>query len=236
MAQSGSDYKSLIAEAERALINEEWQYALTLFEQLLPLAPDKAERAEVLNGRGVALLKLERYEEAIAMLEEAQKLEPDKAEVYFNRALICENIGDFEGALAFYNRTIELKPDDAEAYFRRGGIYFQSHQFEETVADNTRAIELHSGEAVTGPYIARGLAYHQLEQYPEALKDYSQALEIDPRGAADAYFYRALIHMDMEEALPARADLQAFLLMTDDLDGLLATQAHEIIEALDNEA
>jgi tetratricopeptide (TPR) repeat protein len=77
------------------------------------------------------------------------------------------------------------------------------------------------------------LSYYQLERLDEAIADYSKAVEIDPRGAAEAYFYRALAHIDQELALPARADLQAFLNLTPDSRGEMASQAREIIQELD---
>jgi tetratricopeptide (TPR) repeat protein len=230
------DYHQAVERAERALLNEEWDYALEEFDKVISQNPalPPAEEAELYNGRGAALLKTGRYEEAGAALEKALSLNHTLASAHFNLALLNEATGDFDNALTAYNRSIYLEPQDAELYFRRGGIYFIREEFEKTVEDNTRAIELHTGsEAVTGPYIARGLALYRLERFDEALQDYTHALEVDPRGAADAYFYRALVYLDTEQALPARADLQAFLLMTADPDGELGHQAREIIEVLD---
>ena len=234
----------LIAQAEQSLINEEYGSALDLFSRVLALLgqpTDPAqlrEVAEAQNGRGVALLELERYGEAIKAFEAALSIEPKMAGVYYNLGVAWEGLGNLEHALLGYNRAVELEPHDAEVYFRRGGVYFSLEQFEKTVEDATKAIDLHrdQGDTVaTGPYIARGLARHRLEQYDLALADYSKAATADPRGAAEAFFYRALVYMDKGEALPARADLQAFLMMTDDLDGLLAEQAREIIEELDKQ-
>ncbi len=234
----------LIEGAEHALVNQEWATALDMFNRALAfLGPAQAgtaqpEIAEAHNGRGVALLELDRYGEAVKALETALILRPDMAGAYYNLGLAWEGLGHPENALHNYNRAIELEPHDAEAFFRRGGMYFALEEFERTVEDTTRAIELHGDEAgavATGPYIARGLALHRLERYDQALADYSTSLTSDPRGAAEAFFYRALVYLDKGEALPARADLQAFMTMTDDLDGVLAEQAREIIEVLDKQ-
>ncbi len=232
----------LIEQAELALVNQEWGSALDKFNRALIFlghTTDEAtamEVAEAQNGRGVALLELERYGEAIKALEEAVTLRPEMAGAYYNLGLAWEGLGNIETALYNYSRAIELEPQDAEAYFRRGGIWFAKGEFEKTVEDAGKAIELHQGQteaAATGPYIARGLALHQLQRYNEALADYSTALTTDPHGAVDAFFYRGLVFIDKGEVLPAHADLQAYLTLTDDLDGILATQAREIIEELD---
>ncbi len=232
----------LVDQAGQALVNHEWPQALDLFSRalaILGLAEDEltaALIAEAHNGRGVALLEMERYGEAVKALEAALLLKPEMAGAYYNLGLAWEGLGRLEEALHSYNQAIQLEPSDGEAYFRRGGIWFSMEQFDQTVEDAGKAIELHRETASVsnvGPYIARGLALHRLERYEEALRDYSEALLSDPRGAADAFFYRALVYMDMGEALPARADLQAFLTLTDDSSGLLAEQAREIIEELD---
>ena len=239
MEQSASE---LIARAEQALVDQEWSAALGMYNEILalldPHGGNDREIAEAQNGRGVALLELGRQGESIKCFEAALLLEPKMAGVYYNLGLAWEGLGNAENALHNYNKAAEIEPHDAEIFFRRGGIWFALEQFDKTVEDTTRAIDLHSdhGETIVpGPYIARGLALHQLEQYDKALADYSKAAAADPRGAADAFFYRALVYIDKGEALPARADLQAFLMMTDDLDGLLAEQAREIIEELDKQ-
>ncbi len=231
--------QALIEKAELELLNEQWATALELFNRALVLlnpAFMPSEVAEAENGRGVAMLELGRYGEAVKVLEAAAMLKPELSGVYYNLGLAWEGLGQADTALHNYTKALEREPQDAEIYFRRGGIWFGLGEFEKTVEDATKAIELHSGQAeaaATGPYIARGLAYHQLQRYGDALLDYSKALEIDPREAADAFFYRGLVFIDRGDILPARADLQAFLTLTDDLDGVLAEQTREIIQELD---
>lgn len=240
-----------VRQGEAKLLANQWQEALALFDKALAdlgslqiVSQEQAQSAaaillaEAFNGRGVALLQMARLGEAIAAFSAAVELNPQLANAYFNRGLAVEALGPgrFIDALADYNRALELEPLDAEIYFQRGGLYFQRGDFGLAVADNTKVLELHAsenlGEAIIGPYIARGLSYHQLGQLDRAQVDYTAAINIDQRAAADAYFYRALIHLDQEQLLSARADLQAFLNLTTDSCGELATQAREIIEEL----
>lgn len=225
----------LVKQAELELTNQQWVRALELFgEALVYLPPTDPEVAHVQNGRGVALLELQRFAEAIKALEAALLLNPQMAEAWYNLGICWEGTNHLENTLHCYNKAIELEPNDAEYYFRRGGIWFALEQFEKTVEDNSKAIALHGeNSTITGPFIARGLALHRLERYPESIADYTQALQVDPRGACDAFFYRALVYIDQGQALPARADLQAYLTLTADLEGILAEQAREIIEELD---
>lgn len=228
----------LIHQAEQRLINEEWAAALLEFDEALALLHRQPETpvphfAEAYNGRGAALLQMGRYADAIEALRRALEYQSDLAGAYFNLGLCYEALGDAESSLLAYNRAIELEPNDAELYFRRGGVWFALEEFQNTVVDNTRAIELHPEGAITGPYIARGLAYYRLEQYDKSQADFSEAINADPRAAAEAYFYRALTFIDTGDALSAQADLQAYLLMTDDPHSEMAEQAREIIKELE---
>jgi tetratricopeptide (TPR) repeat protein len=232
-------YTDLIKQAENALLNEQWAEALGKFDLALvalneagQTLPD-SEMAEIYNGRGAALLQTGVPQQAIDTLNHALKLNPQMAIAYFNRGLGHEALDQTAKALEDYAKAIELEPNDAEFYFKRSATYFMLEQFDKTIEDTTRAIELHPDAPVIGPLVGRGLAYHRLDKIDLAEKDYTRAIEADPRAAADAYFYRALVHLDNEDALSARADLQAFLLMTAEPDGLLGLQAKEIIEELD---
>ena len=233
--------QEILHQADLELVNQQWEVALDLYNRALALlghAADPNLLAEAHNGRGVALLEEGRFGEAIKALENAVLLKPDMAGAYYNLGLAWEGLGNAETALFNYSRSLELEPQDAEAYFRRGGVHFALGQFEKTVEDAGKAIELHQGqaeEAATGPYIARGLALHQLQRYNEALADYNAALKTDPRGAVEAFFYRGLVYIDKGEVLPAQADLQAYLTLTDDLEGVLAVQAREIIGELEKQ-
>lgn len=236
--------KELIEQAEQHLVNQDWPEALENFNLALALlGPVEAGNgqpaalfAEAQNGKGVALLEVGRYGEAVKAFEAALTIEPNLPGTHYNLGLAWEGLGQLETALHNYSRAIELEPNDGEAYFRRGGIYFALEQYDSTIEDATRALELHRNDAAgvaTGPYLARGLALHRLERYDEALRDYGLALSGDPREACDAYFYRALVFMDRGEAFPARADLQAFLTLTPDPAGVQAEQAREMIAELD---
>jgi tetratricopeptide (TPR) repeat protein len=234
--------KEIIEQAEQDLVNQEWPEALEGFNMALALLGPVVEGqpaalfAEAQNGKGVALLELGRYAESVKAFEAALTIAPDLAGAHYNLGLAWEGLGQLENALHNYTKAIELEPHDGEAYFRRGGIYFALEEFDKTVEDATKAIELHqdaSAAVAIGPYLARGLALHRLERYEEALADYGMALAGEPREACDAYFYRALVFIDKGEAIPARADLQAFLTLTPDAGGVQADQAREIIVELD---
>jgi tetratricopeptide (TPR) repeat protein len=70
------------------------------------------QNAEARLNRGVAMVMLENYGPAIAVLTEALSLgvsEPHKA--YYTRAAAREQLGDLRGALEDYSTALEIRPD-----------------------------------------------------------------------------------------------------------------------------
>jgi tetratricopeptide (TPR) repeat protein len=91
------------------MARHEVQAALADFDAALELDPNNAEAR--LN-KGVALVMLEQYGPAIAVLTEALSRgvsEPHKA--YYGRAAAREALGDLRGALEDYTTALQIRPD-----------------------------------------------------------------------------------------------------------------------------
>lgn len=83
--------------------------ALADFDDALALTPESGE-AHVM--RGIALVQVERYSEAIDELTEAISLNPERVErAYFYRAAAYEESGNAHAAYADYQHASQLAPD-----------------------------------------------------------------------------------------------------------------------------
>ena len=77
---------------------------------------------------GVALLRLGRLKEALTALDKSVDLGVNKPyAVYYDRALVREDLGDVKGAYADYKRSVDIKPDflQAQEQLRRFSIMAQ---------------------------------------------------------------------------------------------------------------
>ncbi|MCC6521830.1 MAG: tetratricopeptide repeat protein [Polyangiaceae bacterium] len=68
-----------------------------------------AEAPEVLNEQAHSLYAEGRYDEAIAKLEAAVRLDPGGRELHYNLGLIYEIVGKADAALASYERSLALE-------------------------------------------------------------------------------------------------------------------------------
>jgi tetratricopeptide (TPR) repeat protein len=91
------------------MMRRELQAAVADFDAVLGLDQSNAEAR--LN-KGVALVMLEQYGAAIAVLTDALSRgvnEPHKA--YYSRGVAREALGDYRGALEDYNTALAIRPD-----------------------------------------------------------------------------------------------------------------------------
>ncbi len=68
----------------------------------------------VLKLKGVALLNLGNYEEAIKCYDKAIEIEPNNAEAWNNKGIVLGRLSKYEEAIACYDKAIEIEPDYAD--------------------------------------------------------------------------------------------------------------------------
>jgi Cytochrome c biogenesis factor len=101
--------------------------ALTCFARMIRLAPT---RGEGYNGRGLALLTLDRLPEALASVQQAVQADPKLANAWFNLARIQLDLQDVDAALQAYERGLSISPDTTEFYAALGDTYSMLGKFD----------------------------------------------------------------------------------------------------------
>jgi tetratricopeptide (TPR) repeat protein len=157
--------------------------AVAAYDAALAIRPDYAQAH---RGRVEALLKLERYREAVRALDQYEPKARPSAWLYRTRGLARAKLGNEKEAVDDYTRALLLTPD-AATYVLRGWAYllgFGSPR--QALADFEEAIRLdpHNAEAYSG----RGNSRVQIGWHVEnALADAEQALRLAPRSPRVQY-------------------------------------------------
>jgi tetratricopeptide (TPR) repeat protein len=188
-------------QGQIALNAQSYSSAIESFDRALGINP---HTAEVYLSRATAYLALNRYDNAIADYEKAQKLNPalssrlanDLASAYQARGTLYSAQGDYNAALLDFDRAIELADNPALAYTGRGTVYYKQRNYDAALRDLDRAIEL-DPRAVEA-YISRGDVYYRQHNYDTALADYNRAIQIDPQ-ATNAYNGRGDVYSFQKE-------------------------------------
>ena len=125
--------------------------------------------------RARALVGLGKFEEAITDLEKVQKSNPKNADVFYNSAVIKEEIGDFGAAILDFTKAITLNPKDATALYGRANSKARKGDVEMAILDLDKAIDLDGKNAAY--YKARANYYYQMKNKDKACFDWRKAVE-----------------------------------------------------------
>lgn len=143
----------------------------------------KRLRAMELNSKGNELLKRRKFEEAVPVLEEAIKLDPDNLIPLLNLADALQNLNRVELVIPLCQRAISLAPKDYRGYYQLTQCYLKQRNYKkaieycekaQSVSTDTRTI-IHLGcELVQLHYLA-GNKTKAREKALELTREYSQS-------------------------------------------------------------
>lgn len=102
----------LLGCAEAAYNQEDFETALSLYEQVLE---DEPSNAAALSGKGGSLLKLNRIPEAVEVLSEAIRQSPQEPSILYLIGFAYRKKGDEEAAADAFERFLSMVPDAEEA-------------------------------------------------------------------------------------------------------------------------
>jgi tetratricopeptide (TPR) repeat protein len=172
--------------------------ALGHFSRAAEIAPDFAE---AFNNRGVALQRLERWDEALASFRRALAIAPAFADALYNSGVVQSELKQWDDALQSYRGALELNPGNARVHNNRGNVLQKQRRWGEALQSYERALELRPGyaEALNN----RGTVLRELRRWDEALESHRRALALRP-DYAEAFSNLGLALREMnrwEEAL-----------------------------------
>ena len=152
----------VVVQMERLLDTFGPRYDLTFF------------MAHSLEGQG-------RPHEALTLLQEALKQDPDPNEVasiYVHIASCRKDLGDFRQALEALHQAERHNHDLKEIFNLRGFCHYQLKEHDLSIAAFEKAIELDPGSAID--YANIGSNLREMGHTQEAIRLYRIALELDP--------------------------------------------------------
>lgn len=124
------------------------------------------ERAALLNDR-------ERYDEALALLDNAVQVDRGNSDAHYLRGVAYENLQQYEQALDAYNECLKYEPNNTDAFNNRGVIHGRLGNLDQAIDDLAKAVELNPDDALAWSNL--GLAYHELGDLDSAIKYYGEA-------------------------------------------------------------
>lgn len=106
----------------------------------MPESETPADRANVLLGKGQALLNLDATETAMECFNEALDINPNNADALVKRGMAFEKLQDWERALENYDRAIVADSSMTVAYLYRGGVCNRLQRYREALESYEQAL------------------------------------------------------------------------------------------------
>lgn len=135
---------------------------------------------EFLLNEGIKSFRKKEYANAISLLSDAIRLNPNLSNAYYFRSSSYYAKKDFSHALADINTAIKQKNNSADFYSLRGSIHIDLKNFKEAILDFSKSIE--SKPSALG-YYNRSIAKYSIADLRGAINDCSKAIELSPTAA-----------------------------------------------------
>ena len=166
--------KEKLTLAKNYFLANHFYDALELFKEL-----DSADtkNSEIKLYLGITLLRSENYQEAIMVLNDAIRIQPDLKLVNHALGSALFMIEDYQGALSAFNREIEVNPKYPDAYCDKGYALNELGNYQEAFKAASLAVKL--DPIYADPYNVIAVSLNQLDRYDEAMQSVLRAIEID---------------------------------------------------------
>ena len=90
--------------------------ALSFFEEALALHPDKEDIVSIYSYMGVCLKELERFREALSVLEKAEKYDRERTDIYNLMRFCYFKLKEHEKAIECFKEVLRIDPSSAIDY------------------------------------------------------------------------------------------------------------------------
>lgn len=178
----------------------------SLFAQAIAIKPHSALAHA---HRGINLLALRRFEQALASFDAALALKPSDIDCLLNRGVALFELQRLDEALASCERALQIQPNFAQAHSNRGNVLQALEQFDEALRAYDRALAIQA-DFVDALY-NRANVLQKMGRLEQALDGYSRATACQPHHA-QAYANRGNVLLELKrphEALASYAQALA---------------------------
>ncbi|MBN1952999.1 MAG: tetratricopeptide repeat protein [Bacteroidales bacterium] len=131
----------------------------------------------LLRVKAAALKGLNRYQEAIQVVDQVYKSDSTDLRIIIELANCYQSLGDYKQAQQFFQKAIRIKPENRYLYQQLADAYYFDDDF-------VRAIEIYSGlyAGDSTYYLSKQLAlsYDNLHQDDPAIYYYRKAIALNP--------------------------------------------------------
>ena len=142
--------------------------------------PWHKEQSELFLNKGISLIELKQYNNALKELLEAEKYNSSDHRIHYYMGM-CYHVKDMkEKAKEEFQKAISLKEDYSEAHNYLGTLYSDEGLWDKAIEEFDKALANHLYDTPAVPLYNAGWAYYSKRDYSKALAYYRRALQREP--------------------------------------------------------
>jgi len=205
------DYRQVVSDVARAYQEGQQSFRLKRYSQAVQNYDEAINKGKGIDDdeikdilarayyqKGLSLVQLKMYEDAIASYEMVKQIDPQSHLANFGLGRIYEQMNRPEEAVKNYRAAIEKGPKYLPARYSLAVLYYQGMKKPEealTVLENLFAAVPDNGNSsyestVTRSYYLKGRILQELRKFKESLEPLKKAIELNNR-FYQAYYYLA---------------------------------------------
>lgn len=174
--------------ADALFAEKKYMDALLSYRRVLDMEPTNSP---IMAKECATLSKLEEYEEAIAVCEQALDIDDNwentsPAIAWHHRGIAFRQLGNIEQSIYSNDWALQLQPDFSLAWAERCTILSDLGNYSEALNACEQALSTDKNNdpnTLATIWGTRGALFKQLEYYDEALKAYNESLVLNPKNA-----------------------------------------------------
>ena len=188
------------------------QDAVPELRKALLLDPDRTDAANalvhILQDQAQTAAQAGDWDNALALLTEARKYEPENADVQFEFGMVALRLSLEEDAIQAFQQTLKLRNHDALALYNLGRAFMELSKFDEARQQFAKYVEIRP-EDPSG-YCALGMTLAALERSDEARAQFELSIALAPT-QTESYYRHGLLDLNSQDYAAATRDLRHVL-------------------------
>jgi len=202
---SAQNLDKLYEDAIGKMTEGDFKSAASIFDKIL----NKNSKFKDANAqRGLCLIQMEQFGDAILDFSNAIKQYPKNADYYNLRGLAYGYVGDIDLAQDDFTKAIKFDNKFAEAYTNRGSVYSLKGFLDSAMLDFDKSIKLDKQNPET--YFLRAKIYYSQDKLEEAIKDLNISVKYGLT-SPEVMIFRANAHFKLNKFENAIADYSQIL-------------------------
>jgi tetratricopeptide (TPR) repeat protein len=151
---------------------------------------------EGLYIKGMAYSLVENYTNALGLMEESARLQPNNPEAFNQLGHIYSKLNQYEKSMDAYTQSLNLDPDNYRTSYGLGVAYIRLRKYQEAISPLRQCTQTNPN--FPDAFYNLGLAYQSLNQLENAAQAFEEFVKINPGPAWTGLNLLGSIYMKLE--------------------------------------